>query len=102
MNRISTRREFLTHTAVAGLVAAASSPLGQVFAREIGSEPKTPLKTYRIPQTDLVVSRIAYGTSMIGIDERSSDFMAKTVRAIQTAYNNGIPFFDLANVYGGG
>lgn len=64
--------------------------------------PEDLMNTYKVPHTDLVVSRIAYGTAMLGSAHRSSDFIAKTVRAMHTAYDNGITFFDLADVYGAG
>lgn len=60
------------------------------------------MNTYKVPHTGLVVSRIAYGTAMLGSAHHSSDFIAKTVRAMHTAYDNGITFFDLADVYGAG
>jgi predicted oxidoreductase len=60
------------------------------------------MKTYRIPHTDLVVSRIAYGCAMLGLDWKSPDFVAKTVPNINTAYEQGITFFDTADVYGFG
>lgn len=59
------------------------------------------MKTYGIPHTNLVVSRLAYGTGMLG-GWRSLDFVAKSTRAIYTAYENGITFFDTADIYAEG
>lgn len=69
------------------------------------------MKTYKIPRTDLIVSRIAYGCSMFGWDKLPT--MANTAalggfnlvdkasagRLVNTAYDNGITLFDLADVY---
>lgn len=60
------------------------------------------LKNYKIPQTDLTVSRVAYGCGMIGFDFRSPDFVAKTVPNIHAALEQGINFFDTADIYGSG
>jgi predicted oxidoreductase len=84
------------------------------------------MKTYHIPHTDLVVSRIAYGCTgalekAIHLSERFADLLrtdglatamsvmkpeppsvdaiAKVARAINTAYENGITFFDHADIY---
>ena len=80
---MSTRREFLTRAAVASLIASNAAPLAD------GAEPKAAaagpaaptkpvggLKTYTVPHTDLVVSRLAYGNAMIGSDSSSPDFIA--------------------------
>jgi predicted oxidoreductase len=113
---MSTRREFLTQTATASLVATASSALtrgatlqdppssGSASAdgKNASSGSKGRMKTYKIPRTDLVVSRIAYGCAMLGLDWNSPDFVAKTVPNIKTAYEQGISFFDTADVYGYG
>lgn len=99
---MSTRRDFLTQTAVACLGAAISNQLGQAAAHDASAGAKTPLKTYNIPNTDLVVSRLAYGCAMLGWDWDSPDFVEKTVPMINVAYEQGITFFDLADVYGHG
>lgn len=98
---MSTRRSFLAQSAAAGMLAAA-----HVLATQAASDtvvtPKT-MKTYRIPQTDLVVSRIAYGcATLVNWDSRplDGDAVAKAELVINTAYDNGITFFDLADNYG--
>ena len=63
------------------------------------------MKTYRVPHTDMSVSRIAYGCSQLASWDKqpvSSDDIAKAARAIHTAYDNGITLFDNADVYGYG
>jgi predicted oxidoreductase len=60
------------------------------------------MKTYTVPHTDLVVTRLAYGNAMIGFDRNSPDFIPQTVATIQAAVDQGITFFDTADVYGNG
>jgi predicted oxidoreductase len=90
---MTTRREFIVQTSIAGAVAMA----GGVMAA-----PRTLLRTYRIAGTDLVVSRIAFGCAMLGLDWQSDEFIPKTKLAINTAYENGVTFFDTADMYGWG
>jgi predicted oxidoreductase len=99
---MSTRREFLTRTTAVGLLAGACGERAQGLARPILPGPTTPMKTYRIPRTDLVVSRLAFGCALVGIDPKSADFAALVTPMIQAAYSQGITFFDLADVYGAG
>ena len=60
------------------------------------------MKTYRIPHTDLVVSRLAFGCAMLSVDWSDSELLAKTVAVITKAYEQGITLFDLADMYGHG
>jgi predicted oxidoreductase len=106
---MTTRREFLTQAALATLLADASTAPARMAqagvtptASGAAAKPGRPMKTYTVPHTDLVVSRLAYGNAMIGSDSNSSDFIAQTVRVARTAYEQGITFFDTADVYGGG
>lgn len=60
------------------------------------------MKTYRIPQTDLTVSRIAYGCAMLAPWDRvvlTADDTVKASRLIHTAHDQGINFFDHADLY---
>ena len=60
------------------------------------------MKTYQIPHTDLVVSRIAYGCGMLASWDReplAAATIANAVRLINTAYDNGINLFDHADLY---
>jgi predicted oxidoreductase len=65
------------------------------------------MKTYRISQTDLEVSRIAFGCDNLveeGIspDALRADDIAHASRIIHTADESGITLFDTAEIYGGG
>jgi len=95
---MSTRREFLTRAAAATLLAKAATAPGSAAETKATAA----LKTYAVPHTDLVVTRLAYGNAMIGIDSNSPDFIAQTVPVIRAAYEQGITFFDTADVYGQG
>ncbi len=105
---MSTRREFLTQAAVSATVATASIQLAEAAVRDTGvgtnqsTVTRTPLKTYRIPHTDLTVTRLAFGCAMIGMDWNAPDFVAKTVPVINAAHEQGITYFDTADVYGNG
>src|SRR5215469_3606335 len=106
---MSTRREFLTQAAVASLItgtAAAVADAAEEKTAATGSaaaaKPAGAMKTYTVPHTDLVVSRLAFGNAMIGSDSASPDFIAETVRVIQAAHEHGITFFDTADVYAHG
>lgn len=60
------------------------------------------MKTYRIPLSDLTVSRIAYGCALLAAWDRrplQADEVVKATRLVHTAYDHGITFFDLANYY---
>ena len=105
---MSTRREFLTQAAVATVMtSAAAAPVAVAESKAAPAtattgKPAGPMKTYTIPHTDLVVSRLAYGNAMIGSDWNSPDFIAQTVPVIRAAYEQGITFFDTADVYAHG
>jgi predicted oxidoreductase len=99
---MSTRREFLSRSVAAGFVAAVTSRSDQAVAQAKPADPRNTLRTYKVPRTDLEVSRMAYGCAMLGLDWNSPDFVARTVPLIHIAYENGITFFDLADVYGHG
>ena len=106
---MSTRREFLTQAAAATLLAKAAAAPGSAAEATAAAgtaaattKPSGRLKTYTVPQTDLVVTRLAYGNAMIGIDSNTPDCIAQTVPVIRAAYEQGITFFDTADVYGHG
>lgn len=102
---MSTRREFLTRAAVASLLASADTGAGMAEEKASSAgEAKTdgPLKTYTVPHTDLVVTRLCYGNAMIGMDPGSPDFITQTVAVLRAAYDQGITFFDTADIYGQG
>jgi predicted oxidoreductase len=100
-----TRRTFLTQSAAAGLFAAGSIRLAAAASPGAGAGPKTPMKTYKIPQTDLVVSRIAYGCAGLapwGNEPLSAADLSRATTVINTAYDNGVTLFDHADIYAGG
>jgi predicted oxidoreductase len=106
---MSTRREFLTQAAVATLLTSANTARageaeaqGAPSAGGVTTKAAGALKTYSVPHTDLVVTRLAYGNAMIGIDSNNPDFIAQSVPVIRAAYEQGITFFDTADVYGRG
>ena len=66
------------------------------------SESPRQMRTYRIPKTDLVVSRLALGIGMLGVSWNRSDLVQTTMQAIRVAYDSGITLFDTADVYAEG
>ena len=104
---MSTRREFLTQAAVATFMAgAAAAPAEAAETKPVpsGTAAAKPaaMKTYTVPHTDLVVSRLAYGNAMLGFDRNSPDFIPQTVATMQAAADQGITLFDTADVYAHG
>lgn len=97
---MSTRREFCSITL--GLLATVGVASRQTWAQGTLLEPKAPMRTYRIPHTNLSVSRLAFGCALVGADEHSADFAARLTPMIRAAYQHGITLFDLADVYGAG
>ncbi len=61
------------------------------------------MKTFAVPHTDMVVSRIAYGCMMIGggwnHDPLTSQTRGNAMKVVHTALDAGINFFDHADVY---
>lgn len=61
------------------------------------------MKTYRIPNTDLDASRIAFGTWHLGgawdFEPPSAEIRERASRLIHTAVDQGINFIDLADIY---
>jgi predicted oxidoreductase len=61
------------------------------------------MKTYRIPHTDLDVSRIAYGTWHLGVhwnnEPPTTEITEQAVALIETAVEAGITLIDLADIY---
>ena len=98
---MTNRREFLLRTTIGGLAGSAGIELTQ-SADTRSTAHATSAANRKVPNTDLTPSRIAYGTAMLLTDQRSADFIRTTATAMQTALDNGITFFDLADVYGMG
>ena len=104
---MSTRREFLTQAAAATLVAKAAPSAGSAADAKAApgsgsTKPSGPMKTYTVPHTDLVVTRLAYGNAMIGFDRNSPDFIPQTVATVQAAVDQGVTLLDTADVYAQG
>jgi predicted oxidoreductase len=98
---MSTRRDFIINTAAASVVAAASS-ISVAQAATNAVHATRSLKTCRIPQTNLDVSRIAYGTALLDFDRRGPDFVSVLKPALRNALEAGITIIDLADIYGAG
>jgi predicted oxidoreductase len=60
------------------------------------------MRVAKLPRTDVTASRLAFGCAMLGWDWDSPDFVTKSVPIIKTAVDQGITFFDTADVYGYG
>jgi predicted oxidoreductase len=98
---MSTRRTFLLQAAVT-TATVTSTELLRAKPQEAASAVATPMMTYKVPQTDLVVSRMAYGCASVvrGNQALDADAIVPVSRLINTAYDRGIRFFDLADIYG--
>src|SRR5688572_18097620 len=100
-----TRREFLNQAAAITVAATALSRGSNVDAAVPSTTPRI-MRRYKIPRTDLEVSRIAAGCELLvgewsewnkePLDEAAR---IKADRAIKTAYENGITLYDLAEIY---
>lgn len=99
---MSTRREFILQTAIAGAAAVATTQTAHA-ARDEASKPSRTMRTYKLAHTDLVVSRIAYGCMQLGgsWDRKplSTEAIDKADTLIRTAYDQGITLFDHADLY---
>lgn len=98
---MSTRRDFIQQFGAAGVLAATVNS-----AARAGSTPvpvARAITSYKLPHTDLQVSRLAYGWTGLGgsWDDKptTSEQILIAERAIHAAYDNGITLFDLADVY---
>src|SRR5581483_1803257 len=99
---MTTRREFFVQSVAATTVAASSVPLTTAASNSIDHIEHGRMRTTRIAGTDLTVSRLAFGCAMLGWDWNSPDLASRTMPIIRTAYEQGITFFDIADVYGYG
>src|SRR4051794_34330746 len=99
---MGTRREFINQTI--GLTAAAATVNRALSAdAAMPSATRGIMKTYKIPRTDLEVSRIAAGLDGYAGDWNrkplNSEMRARADRGVNTAYENGITLFDNADIY---
>lgn len=98
---MSSRHSFLLQTTAAGLLAATNVPSAN--ATRNAPVASGQIKKYRVPKTELAMSRLGYGCmSLASWDSRPLDegVVANADRAINTAYDRGINLFDLADNYG--
>lgn len=99
------RRVFLSQCAAATLIASAPSIRPAHGAAPMFKDPLTPMQTLPVPQTELRVSRIAYGCAGLapwGNQPLGAADLARATTIVNTAYDNGITLFDHADIYGGG
>lgn len=87
---MATRRMFLTRATAGALAAVVASKGADAKDLTAAAGPLTPKKICKIPQTDLTVSRIAFGAGGLG---------ANASELINTVYDCGITFFDVADIY---
>jgi len=100
---MSTRRDFLMQAAVTGgVVVAANGYVASGVHKDTAVSARVQLKTYKIPHTDLEVSRIAYGCALL-VEQNKEPLNAVAIstagRVLNTAYDHGINFFDTADMY---
>ena len=60
------------------------------------------MKTYKVPHTDLIVSRLALGCALLSADRSAADYLDQIGELVMTAHQCGITLFDLADVYSDG
>jgi predicted oxidoreductase len=99
------RRTFLMESGVAAVFAATWRRALSVAEPGAHSVPTASLKNIRIPNTDLVVSRIAYGCgSLVALNHQplGPAEVTNASKLINTARECGISLFDHADLYGFG
>lgn len=99
---MTTRREFIVRTAAAGALGLEQAHGTRARAKMSGPATAGSLRTCKIPNTDLSVSRIAYGCAdLVPWDKGAleTESIAKADRVINVAYDHGITFFDTADIY---
>jgi predicted oxidoreductase len=84
------------------MTAAGALHSAEALTSSTAPRAESALKAYKIPRTELLVSRIGYGSADLGSwDNNAIDAKArsKAAHAIQTAYENGVTLFDHADIY---
>lgn len=101
---MSTRRAFMQQVAVASVAPGFEARSAPTIRDNVKERSHSSLTTCKIPHTNLVVSRIAYGSaSLVGsAATASADDLSKATQAVHTAFDCGITLFDTADVYGFG
>jgi aryl-alcohol dehydrogenase-like predicted oxidoreductase len=99
------RRDFLVNTALIGAVLAAGPLFGVASAKEINNGSvkglcggKCKMNTRKLGK--LVVSEIGHGCMSISANYGPAAPRDQGIKAIRTAYEKGVTFFDTAEVYG--
>jgi aryl-alcohol dehydrogenase-like predicted oxidoreductase len=95
------RRTFLTSSAAAACLGSVAPTLADTPAATPARPPAPP----RVPlgRTGITLSRLAMGTGVHGGDRQSDQTrmgFERLVRLFRHAYDRGITFFDLADLYG--
>jgi predicted oxidoreductase len=102
----STRREFLAQTAALGVAGAIFNPVRASDTKNAASPTlETAMDTVRIPNTDLTVSRIAYGCNQLidtNQDPQTPELLARASGLVHTARDQGMTLFDMAAMYSNG
>jgi len=96
------RREFVAATAAGALVGGATRPTTR-SANSRPSGPVSPTEQVALGKTGIRLSRIGIGTGTHGFHHQSDQTRlgrAKCVDLLLYAYERGITYFDLADVYG--
>jgi aryl-alcohol dehydrogenase-like predicted oxidoreductase len=99
---MATRREFLTQASISGAAFIAGTESSVARPTNAPAPREFSMATCKVPQTDIVVSRIAYGCAdlstwdSVPLSNASVDDAEKIVHA---AYENGITLFDHGDVY---
>jgi aryl-alcohol dehydrogenase-like predicted oxidoreductase len=101
MNQIH-RRGFLTATATAGAAACLGNSLRADDRADNGESPPAPPHV-KLGKTGIETTRLAMGTGVHGGDRQSDQTrmgFEKLVGLFRHAYDRGVRFFDLADLYG--
>ena len=100
------RRDFLSSAAI-GTGALVSGRIPDAFAQEIKTKPKRTFSTdpvALVPLTDKITcSRLGFGCGMRGSNRESNITRmekSKALEILRYAYDKGIRFFDMADLYG--
>lgn len=97
------RRQFLRSTAGATLALGSVGSAQAAKGKQAGAKGRKPTDLVPIGKTGLTMSRLGMGTGTRGWNRRSRQTdlgFAGLVRLIRHAYDSGIRFFDMADLYG--
>lgn len=92
-----TRRALIVQAAI-----AAAFNMDNVIAQTAGGSQqgaKCVMKKYKLPHSNLEISRIGYGCAGLGGAKESPQGFEDAARLINTAHDNGITLFDHADIY---